>query len=411
MTLTQIQSLALGGMCALLFAVVGGSIVEWSKWLARYRNGVKPVRMPTGPQATVGLIDILVTFLVLFSLFFFAAVVWRASGLPVGPSLKGAKLDSVVAFDSVSPANQQIDDEIMASELASNSDNSDPESGNTNESGNTSEPVKVKPAGMTQNQFIYSGVAVTAQLLCVILMTVFIRGRTSCTFKKLGWRTDQVAGDVVAGLQCFLMMTPVILVLNGVLQGLTKIPYEHPVQEMIKQYPWLLGIAFWQAAIVAPISEEFGFRVLLIGWFESIHFGRNKLIAFLFGSTSDLSTERPGCEENPILAVAASQDTSNPYDAPLTSGTVLFAGTSAGATALDYRPPWWPALLSGTLFGLAHFSYGVSWVALVVFGVVLGRLYQMRQSILPVILVHFLFNAMNVTMLGLSILLPNNLGK
>ncbi len=405
MTLTQIQSLALGGMCALLFAVVGGSIVEWSKWIARYRNGVKSVRMPTEPQATVGLVDILVTFLVLFALFFFAAVVWRASGLPVGPSLKGAKLESVTPFDSLAPENQQIDDEIRSAELASNSNESNPESSNT------SQPVTVKPAGMTQNQFIYSGVAVSAQLLCVILMSVFIRGRTSCTFKKLGWRTDQVAGDVVAGLQCFLMMTPVILVLNGVLQGLTKIPYEHPVQEMIKQYPWLLGIAFWQAAIVAPISEEFGFRVLLIGWFESIHFGRNKLMAFLFGSTSDGSMEGQGCEENSFLGVAASQDTSNPYNAPLSSGTVLIAESSSGASALEYCPPWWPALLSGALFGLAHFSYGVSWVALIVFGVVLGRLYQMRQSILPVILVHFLFNAMNVTMLGLSILLPNNLGN
>ena len=405
MTLTQIQSLALGGMCALLFAVVGGSIVEWSKWIARYRNGVKPVRVPTGPQATVGLVDILVTFLVLFSLFFFAAVVWRASGLPVGPSLKGAKLESVTAFQSVAPESQQIDDEISSAELASNSDESNPESSNK------SQPVNVKPASMTQNQFVYSGVAVTAQLLCVILMTVFIRGRTGCTFQKLGWRTDQVAGDVVAGLQCFLMMTPVILVLNGVLQGLTKIPYEHPVQEMIKQYPWLLGIAFWQAAIVAPISEEFGFRVLLIGWFESIHFGRNKLIAFLFGSSSEGSMEHHEFEANPVLVAAASQDNSNPYNAPLSSGTELFAEATSGASALEYRPPWWPAMLSGGLFGLAHFSYGVSWVALIVFGVVLGRLYQMRQSILPVILVHFLFNAMNVTMLGLSILLPNNLGN
>ena len=49
---------------------------------------------------------------------------------------------------------------------------------------------------MTQNQFVYSGVAVTAQLLCVILMTVFIRGRTGCTFKKLGWRTDHSAFPV-----------------------------------------------------------------------------------------------------------------------------------------------------------------------------------------------------------------------
>ena len=76
----------------------------------------------------------------------------------------------------------------------------------------------------------------------------------------------------------------------------------------------------------------------------------------------------------------------------------------------EYNPPWWPSLLSGTLFGFAHFNYGVSWVALIVFGMVLGRLYQLRQSIIPVIAVHVLFNSMNVTMLGLSILLPAKVG-
>ncbi len=404
MTLTQIQSLALGGMCALLFAVVGGSIVEWSKWLTRYRNGDKPVRIPTGPQATVGLVDIMVTFLVLLSLFFFAAVLWRAFGLPVGPSPKGPKPVSVVLFDGVPRDGQSKGEEPMASALAIHSDKSKLESSNSNATG------VAKPAGMTQNQFIYSGVVVSAQLLCVILMSVFIRGRTSCSFTKLGWRIDQVSGDILAGLQCFLMMTPVILILNGVLQGLTKIPYEHPVQEMIKQYPWLLGIAFWQAAIVAPISEEFGFRVLLIGWFESIHFGRNKLIAFLFGASPDFPNKFHEGETISSLG-SPSQETANPYNAPSLAGEAFSGETHLGDLASVYRPPWWPALLSGTLFGLAHFSYGVSWVALIVFGVVLGRLYQMRQSILPVIVVHLLFNAMNVTMLGLSILLPNNLGN
>ena len=81
----------------------------------------------------------------------------------------------------------------------------------------------------------------------------------------------------------------------------------------------------------------------------------------------------------------------------------------AGANELvidGYTPPWWPTLLSGTLFGLAHFSYGVSWVALILFGIVLGRLYQIRQSIIPVIMVHFMFNGMNIVILGLSLILP-----
>jgi len=176
------------------------------------------------------------------------------------------------------------------------------------------------------------------------------------------------------------------------------------VQEMIKQYPWLLGIAFWQAAIVAPISEEYGFRVLLVGWFESIQFGRDKFVAFLLGTNSEKPKESHEQTEDATWA-GISQTSQLPYN----SSSLSDAGLAADTTT--HRPPWWPALLSGLLFGLAHISYGVSWVALILFGVVLGRLYQWRQSILPVILVHLLFNAMNVTVLGLSLVLPNKLGN
>ena len=251
--------------------------------------------------------------------------------------------------------------------------------------------------GIKQNPFLYSGFAISSQLVCVILMTIFVCRRTGCNIARLGWRKDQIQGDLRAGWQCFLMMTPIILILNAVLQGATKTPYAHPIQEMIKQYPWLLGIAFWQAAIVAPISEEFGFRVLLIGWFESIQFGNNKMMAFIFGA-------------NPYMVEALHEQTTVPLSfVTAQSDAIAIEGPLIIGGAIEYDPPWWPVLLSGTLFGLAHFNYGVSWLPLIVFGVVLGRLYQLRQSIVPVIMVHVLFNAMNVTMLGLSLLLPAKL--
>lgn len=227
---------------------------------------------------------------------------------------------------------------------------------------------------------------------------------------KLGWRLDHVAGDLRAGLQCFLMLTPIILILNAILQGLTKSSYEHPIQEMIKQYPWLLGIAFWQAAIVAPVSEEFAFRVLLIGWFESIQFGRDKISAFILGYTLEHPEEHMKPIKSPLLPMLV-PDSSNPYEILLTQPVVPVSELNLDERPKEeYCPPWWPVLLSGTLFGLAHVNYGVSWVALIVFGIVLGRLYQLRQSILPVIVVHVLFNSMNVTMLGLSLLLPAKFG-
>lgn len=382
MNLTQTQSMALGAIWFLLLLVLVGSIIEWSKWIASYTNGVKPNRIAKGPQATVGLIDILVAVLVLILLFFYAAVAWRALGLPVGLSKQESTQNAVAHIDVKSVPSTKASSEDASSVTVIND-----------------KGTAAKPAGMTQQQFVYSGFAMSAQLLCVVLMTVFICNRTGCALSKLGWRLDQVAGDLRAGLQCFLMLTPIILILNALLQGLTKTSYEHPIQDMIKQYPWLLGIAFWQAAIVAPVSEEFAFRVLLIGWFESIQCGREKLSAFMFGATSEnLLSPMPVC------------DSSTPHDILLTQPEAPVSELDLRNLQNPYNPPWWPVLLSGTLFGLAHVNYGVSWVALIVFGMVLGRLYQLRQSIIPVIVVHVLFNSLNVTMLGLSILLPVKLG-
>ena len=394
----------------MLLAVLGGSVIEWGKWLTGRLNHTKQSSRACGPQATVGFVDIVVAFFMLLILFAMAATTWR---VVAGPNVFQMQAPQQTEVASSSDSNA-----IDADSIPSDSDNNADAVGTSDaERKSDSQAGKSKPKTVSQSQFLFSGFAISAQLVCVILMTLFIRNRTGCSLKKLGWRVDQLAGDMQAALRCFLMMTPIIYVLNAVLQGVTKTPYEHPIQEMIKLYPWLLGIAFWQAAIVAPISEEFAFRVLLIGWFESIHFGKNKLLTFLFGMSTAPTPMEPSFVSTdnaplPLYPVNTSGNIENPYHAPAISPMQLSEAiprVDAGANELvidGYTPPWWPTLLSGTLFGLAHFSYGVSWVALILFGIVLGRLYQIRQSIIPVIMVHFMFNGMNIVILGLSLILP-----
>ena len=64
---------------------------------------------------------------------------------------------------------------------------------------------------------------------------------------------------------------------------------------------------------------------------------------------------------------------------------------------------WLPILISGTLFGLAHLGHGVSPLPLVLFGIVLGYLYQRTHRLLPSITAHALFNAYSMTMLWLQL--------
>lgn len=388
--LTPIQSFASIALLIVLMAILVGSIMSWIEFLAAIFQGRKAVASgnavpsnisewsgaaATEPQATVGAVDIVVTLFVLLALFFVARVIWLTS---VGAEPTEENTPRVAWMASIS----------RATSISGATQNA----GETQKSPATPVPLTAKP--ITQRQFLFSGFAIGAQLLCVLAMTAFIRNRTGCALKKLGWRTDRLAADLRLGLKCFLMMTPAILVINAVLQNVTETPYDHPIQEMIKQYPWLLGIAFWQAAIVAPISEEFGFRVLLVGWFESIHFAKDKLAAFFIGLPAKKL-------EDPVLSSNLLEQTDGLVP---TDGAEAAAEATGGSKRIQL--PWWPPLLSGTLFGLAHSSYGVSWISLIVFGIVLGRVYQIRQSVIPVILVHMLFNGLNLCLLALSLVIP-----
>jgi len=48
------------------------------------------------------------------------------------------------------------------------------------------------------------------------------------------------------------------------------------------------------------------------------------------------------------------------------------------------------------LFGLAHWGYGVSWIPLLVLGTIMARVYQLRRSVVPCVVIHALFNTMSL---------------
>jgi len=82
-------------------------------------------------------------------------------------------------------------------------------------------------------------------------------------------------------------------------------------------------------------------------------------------------------------------------DAPLQPPTRgLFPGLAHG---------WTPILLSGFAFGLAHIGHGVAPVALFLFGMVLGYLYQRTHRLVPSITAHLVFNAHSMLVLWLTL--------
>jgi membrane protease YdiL (CAAX protease family) len=369
---------AIASIIVLLFLALFfvGSFVSWQRWLAGRR--VKLVKM--GPLATVGFVDIAMTFALLVCLFVMAASIWR---LGIKQSL-GFTSDplAAVAIASKTPTETEILETVIL-ETESSETSEAPPIPDSSSKITTKKPETAR----TLESFVFVSFASVAQVICVAFASIFVLVRTGCKPDRLGWRLDRWKGDLLAGLQVYLMMTPILYLFNGLCSALTKVEYHHPIQEMVKQYPWMVGIAFWLVSVVAPISEEFAFRGLLIGWFESIHFAANKAAAGIFGMTVDGSGGHN---------LEANESTTSPS---------MIATEETRGACQPFQPPWWPAIVSGILFGLVHFEYGVSWISLIGLGIVLGRLYQSRQSLLPVITVHFLFNSTSILFLSLGLLL------
>ncbi len=245
----------------------------------------------------------------------------------------------------------------------------DPES--DTDSTPTSQVPTSKPTAATEDRSPSLSIHCWLSLLCcyaVILTTLFIMRRCRVSEDDVGWSFSRAGYDIRLGLTVFTMAVPPIMVLMMLATKLSGIAYEHPVMEQSKKDPSLLVPAFIMAVLCAPLTEEFGFRVLLQGFLEGFSQGRRTLERFILGASVDVdhATNVRPVETNSV--------------------------------------PWWPTVISGLIFGLAHFSYGVSWVPLVAFGIVLGGVYRITNRILPCLVVHACFNGLTMLMFSLSVI-------
>lgn len=238
-------------------------------------------------------------------------------------------------------------------------------------------------------------------LLALGLSVLLLHYRTGSNLRQLGIFGGGWGTDIAVGLAAFLLATPVILILSGIVTSMTDVEYEHPVIESMRQHPWTFPLLFFGAVVGAPLWEEYAFRGLLIRWLDSVRSSRGDLRTVLLGQRAPALAST---HVHSPVGLSFSNLAANPYSAPT---QVANPEPSESTPSLDTAsphagvfPPWWPAIVSGVLFGLAHFGYGVSWIPLILFGVISARLFQLRHSILPCIVLHSCFNALS--MFGLA---------
>ncbi len=201
--------------------------------------------------------------------------------------------------------------------------------------------------------------------------------RWRATPSDLGLPTtrSQALDDLRLGsLGTLLALLPVFL-LNWVLTQVTA--YEHAILDVFDNTEswWHLLAMTVVAGIVAPVFEEFAFRLLLQGWLEKLEFE--------FARTS---------------LIARFQQ-----EQPLEDGSQALAQAEQ---ALNAHPPSgaMPILVSSTLFALMHVGQGAAPAPLFLFALVLGLLYHRTHRVTPCILAHMLFNGFSLVIIWASLL-------
>ncbi|HQU45872.1 MAG TPA: CPBP family intramembrane metalloprotease [Pirellulales bacterium] len=196
---------------------------------------------------------------------------------------------------------------------------------------------------------------IACNLATIGFAMLWILSHTDASWADLGWRRERVRDDLRAGLLAFAAIAAPIYGLQTLLSMF--VTRRHPIIEVLERHPsWLLYILSGLSAVaVAPLAEEFLFRMLLQGWLESVR-----------------TTE--------------SRDT-----------------VSAGAdVAWESRPRRSAMIVTSLVFALLHLGHGADAVPLFFFALVLGYLYQQTHRLLPSVTLHFCLNASSFIGLCLS---------
>jgi membrane protease YdiL (CAAX protease family) len=189
----------------------------------------------------------------------------------------------------------------------------------------------------------------TATLATLLVSVLLIRWHAQATWRDVGIDVRFFVRDLGIGFAAFLVLAPPVYGLQMLL--VRWFPSEHPVVHLLRERPdpVFLGISAFAALVVAPLAEEYFFRVLVQGWMHKLN------------------------SQRAIEATGRSR-----------SGT-------------------WPILASAALFAMMHASHGPDPVPLFFLAIGLGYLYRQTGRMTPCVVVHLLLNACSLGALMLAI--------
>lgn len=272
-----------------------------------------------------------------------------------------------------------------------------------------SESAEEEPVDVAQTFGVVLA-ASTAMLLACLAAFYYLRGR-GADGGDLGLDLRVFGRDFKIGVAGFLMASIPVLLIQLILSLLVK--PSHAVSDVLQGEPsrvMIAGIAL-VAIVIAPLTEEFFFRVILQGWLETFFARRGLRRAPRPGftpahsqSSRDMSLD-DSAGPQPWSAEEFDDATSAPSEAAfptidILTPEVVRAGEEPALATLDMRPERLSIYLSSFVFAAVHLGNGPSPVPLFFYALMLGYLYRQTHRLWPSVVAHACLNALSTIVLA-----------
>jgi len=234
------------------------------------------------------------------------------------------------------------------------------------------------------------GLVSLINLVLAAAVPVIVCGVSGATLADLGLTANGWARGARFGALMFLLLTPLLMAVNGVSQVVWNWyvggPNLHPLFSMLRNgaAPATVALAYVSAVVLAPLVEELIFRGIIQGWLRGV-----------VGETEEPSPAAPEDLQGPTPAAPGPVNrvrSSWTPRVPSLLGSSLFGKRHA------------PVVLTSGFFALVHFPQMPAPFAIFVLSVALGILYERTGSLVASFVLHALFNGFNTTLVVFALM-------
>jgi membrane protease YdiL (CAAX protease family) len=223
----------------------------------------------------------------------------------------------------------------------------------------------------------------------------------------LGIDFARLGRDLKTGAGAFAAAVVPIFLVQAVLVHFWK--SKHPLISLLEHGAsgWMIALVIVSAAIVAPVVEEFLFRLVLQGALEAAEWWAASQAQV---ESSNSGQAAPDLDNSPETLETSSETALEGATAASVEDRVFLNSKDATplARVLPRSMVWglpagvWPVTITSTLFALLHAGHGPDPIPLLLLALVLGYLYRQTHRLAPCIVLHALLNSLSLTMYWLG---------